>query len=130
MTHPNQPMIDGLQSLVDWLKEHPQEAISEYTTLCLHIFPTNLAPVLRSDLGGVDKYVNEDWIGVRKKFGTKVEVKWLVPRQSVCERISTGKIVIDRPIMVPNGTEKVEIETFKWECPDSLLQALPSSAPK
>lgn len=118
----NQDFIDGLRSLARFLEEHP-EINANYNTLQVDVFTDKLAEVARSGYGMLAKETRTDWFSLRKSFSQSVWMYWNTSREKVCKRVVTGtKIIPAKPErLLPAEPEQV-VETWEWQCPDSLLR--------
>ena len=117
----NSELVSGLRELADWYENHadaplPVEVQVKVSTIS---GKGELAAFARM-LGTCTKDSNEIFFYVRRAFGPVV-LSGFDYRESVCQRVVTGKRTVEVDVPVGYRKETREEEVVEWHCPETLL---------
>ncbi len=120
MPHVNAELIQGLRALADFLQQHPQPELC-YASPIINVFlNAEELPARIRGVGELEKFAAGNYFWLRRSFGP-VKLDFSFEREKICRKVSTGTKVVPA---VPAQPEKI-VETFEWECPDSILRPEP-----
>jgi len=124
----NQELVNGLRELADYLEANPDTFPDWGGTELIVCCDTKdeMAEVARQHAPVEKSFESDDYFYLRKWFGTRVHIRWIVERAKVCRQVVTGVKKIIRPVYdnpVQIGEEEVEVEIKEWQCDEPLLSS-------
>ena len=122
MPYNNSDIVQSLKNLVEFLGENPEFKISPPD---LYSWVDDKADFIRHCK--MLKTFEKDWSGgvafkAIRNFGNEVEIRVLVDREEICERIETKTIIAAHTIPATEAMDVPEREkvTVEWKCPEDL----------